>query len=289
MAVKRIGMALIAGAFSLAFAQDTCNDPQGVYAIMTSLGLGTMVEMKRLQPLSDFEIVDGKLAISAEGEARCAVVRNQCVIIKAMLGLQSDAYQAGLDPNVFSTSIYRQRLLTLFQRQQVAAQRPATDPNRAWAAPHSIASAGNEAGGCGGAYFLNRVSLEDSGVVTAAQLCSQMIFFGSQGTMSGDTCVSDNPYLDVSTRDYTDSTFTLVVDPDERFVNWDRDTLSAPIDACIYIDPTGSALGLSCECNGYTGTLLALDTANSLFSCRQSSLAASGSADAYLGVSLLSD
>jgi hypothetical protein len=252
---------------NLALAQE-CNNPQSVYGLFTSLGLGTLDGLGRLQPLTDFQVVNNRLALTAESEELCLTARDKCIVIKGMLKMQEDQYQSG----DFYPSIYRERLVTQYYRQMVAAQRPATDPNRAWAAPHSIRQTGLSSGGCGGVYIHYRINSLTSEITTAAQLCSQMIYFGSQGTMSGDTCVADNPYLDISTRDYDSTGFTMLIDP-PSFVNWSRETVADDIAACIYIDPTGTALGKSCECNGNAGTLQLFESETPVYRCVASAVA----------------
>lgn len=267
---KRVWLAASVLAFATTASAQTCNNPQGVYGMFSAIANAMSLELGRLQPLQDLEIVGEKLALTPVAQARCSLRPGGCNVMRGLLSMQNDEVASYFDPNLFSPVIFRQRLVIQYQRQQIAALRPLTDPNRAWAPPHHLkGDGGADLGGCA-IHFLYKVSSDSAAAVTPAHLCSQLIFAGSQGMMSGNICVSDNPNLDMRVDSNASGSFDMAIDPIESLANLTSETLAAStvIESCWYVDGTGSAQGLACDCNGGSGTLQPAGQGTNVYTCR---------------------
>lgn len=251
-----------------AFAQ-TCNNPQGTYALDASLAIAMSMDLDRLDALVDLEVSGDRMALSDEGRARCQSLGN-CRHIDAILGLQDESVYEYIDRTVFDPVIFRQRLVIQWQRQYIAAGRPEHDLTRAWVAPHSLGFLGSIVlpNTCGTHYEFAVTAL-DSVPVTPLQICTQLIFAGSQGVMSGDQCVSENPFLNVR-YSYPSGGLHVWIDPTVELVNHTDAALTGNemIASCYYVDAMQSAEGIDCECSGIPGHLQAAVLNSPIYLCK---------------------
>ena len=86
--------------------------------------------------------------------------------------------------------------------------------------------------------------------------------------VSNGVCIADNPFIDARVIP-TATGFNYAIDPKDDLVNM----TSEPVDrsktyGCAYVDPTQTAAGASCQCNGVSGVLQPMGSLQSLYSCR---------------------
>jgi|GEM_PF-2951857 len=261
-----LGLSLLTVTGSFA---DTCNNPEGVYGVATSTAFALIYDMGRLSPLTDLAIQNDKLVISPVGLAKCQNV-NGCHTLNSILIMQEDSMSTHFPSSLFNPVIFRQRMVIQYQRQQIAAMRPTTDPNRAWIPDHKLVHKNlSNSGGCS-VHDWFEVQSPTGGRTTATQanLCSQLMFAGSQGTFNNGVCAADNPYLDVR---YNETAASLIVgiDPPTSVANMTGAAINPTesINTCLYMDPQQSANGVPCSCSGVSGSLQPIGTGSPIYSC----------------------
>lgn len=264
---KILGLAL-----GLVFAgqvqAQNCNNPQGVYAMQASLAVSLMQETGRLQPLADLEVVNNRLAVSAIGAAKCGVAA--CPNVEAVLSMQDPAISQYISIDIFNPTIFSQRLVIEFQRQQIAAMRPDTDVNQAGADEHELTWNGITQGNCGVnyEYFITKDST-GAAYTTPEDLCTQLIFAGGQGTFNNGECQAQNPFLDFQIIE-DGSQSIISVDPSADLVNFENSAIGSAdvINSCYFVDATETAKDNACICEGTSGSLVASPSNSALFLCQ---------------------
>jgi hypothetical protein len=95
----------------------SCNDITGTDPVLAALAVSTASELGRWQPVKDFELSWGSLALSATGAAQCA--DGECFNTRALLELQKDvASEAEIRPGVkVNPRLLRAALTTAYARQ----------------------------------------------------------------------------------------------------------------------------------------------------------------------------
>jgi len=266
---------LFTGLFSSAAAQN-CSNPEGVNAMAAALAVAVMNETGRLDPINDLQISGDRISLTSDGLAQCSANgKPGCPNISAVLLMQDDAVNQSIPTSTFNASIFRSRMVSWYQRQETASNRPETDVNRAWAYPHDLElDSISSSSACGLHYWYDAVREgTQAALQSPEQLCTQLIWAGAQGTVSLDQCVSENPYLDFRYIS-TPSVSQVAVDPLPDVVNLDGDGVdpSSTLQACLYASNVDmSAQPCSCtdaNWNTYTGVLMPVYTLDGVYFCQ---------------------
>jgi hypothetical protein len=262
-----IAVALIGTAIS-ANANPKCYDYEHFSAGNTALALALANDMGRLQPLTDLKVEGDRLALTQEGWDACAAHGSTCSKVSKILSYQDD--DSHFPAHYFNSVIFRQRLVIQFQRQMIAAARPDTDPTKAGAAPHNMVYTYSTwyDDACN-PHFLFDLTPTTSEPVTEEDICSQLIFAGTQGVMKDGKCVSDNPIIDLRVTPNATG-IQVAIDPQEIGFNFEGENFTPEFisNNCLVIDESKAIEGYECNCNETTGTFQAEEAGSDTFVCQ---------------------
>lgn len=212
--------------------ESSCSDPTGTDSVLAALAVATAMELRRWQPVLDFQEVNGMLALTSRGKMRCADGR--CFNTQALLDLQqSSASNVEIRPGVIvSPSTLRLRL-TWNHRQQVSCTYSWW--NRCVTREHEFRFLHSEAGACDMNYWFTVVDRDgDPLEERLSDLMDQLIWVD----------IEDNSYIQFQTQGST-----IAIDPTYGLNEAGSTTSGSCSAACTRISSTNVA-GQCCACNG---------------------------------------
>lgn len=226
------------------YNESSCSDPTGTDSVLAALAVATATELRRWQPVLDFQEVNGMLALTSRGKMRCA--DGECFNTQALLDLQkSSASNAEVRPGVrVNPSTLRLRL-TWNHSQQIKCRYSWW--NRCVAPEHEFRFLHSEPGACDVNYWF--AVLDRDGNPLEARLndlIDQLIWVD----------VEDNSYIQFQAEGST-----IAIDPTYGLNEAGSTSAGSCSAACTMISSTNIA-GRCCSCNGTRSYKRAIWSAN---------------------------
>ncbi len=249
-AVALSGCAADELSFSTTEQAVTCETMAGVYPVKAALAVAMAKEMGEIDAVKNLTVSDGKVVISATGQALCNA-RGGCHNTEGLLAMQDDSLRNYIDQAVFNPTSYRQDLIASFDRQRnsdynLRLNDPAKVPEA-----ESLVLTGTvmNNGACGTHYefdaFKAGCGTGSSCYLTKpANEVYRLVFFGIQpdGT-------SGNPFIA-----FYSSDAGIAIDPTSTLNGGTGTTSGSCETGYTKYDPTWASRGSCCYYNGYYGS-----------------------------------
>jgi hypothetical protein len=213
-----------------------CANGDGVPAAMAALAVATAKELRRWQPLKDFYINNGSLALTSTGKSLCADGR--CWNTQGILDLQrAPLNSVKLAGVTFNADNFRSQLYSNFNEQKICESRPDNHAgDNCPAEQHKLTLKSVSSGSCDTVFTFNATTPTGGLLSYPAQLKNKLIYAG----------YPENSFLS-----FTSTGSTVSIDPTYGLNDTGTTSSGSCAAACTKLSALDVA-GQCCSCSGST-------------------------------------
>jgi hypothetical protein len=231
--------------------QALCSNIDGVPSAMAALAVATATELKRWQPATDFQLRDGRLALTRTGKRQCA--DDSCWNTQSILDLQrAPDGTVQLGGSILDGENLRSELVANFRDQlRCEARGVGNGLEQCSAERHELTLESSTSGACDTVFTFHATAPNGNALRDPARLASKLIYVG----------YPENEYLS-----FRSTSSTVSIDPTYGLNDSGTTTTASCSATCTKLSLTNIA-GTCCNCNGVTSTLVRSAFSAAVFLC----------------------